>query len=521
MVTAVVAAAASQRVSSMMTPRPVRAAERSRQRGPGVWLRRGPRGSSLGPPPRRRQPRAFGIFDELKKQSSSSLAEEEPAEPLPDHFDLDTSILLAGFAFESYLSPEGGLLDTDVRGGSTSYLSPFVREVFAGIVEVTVVRCDKLPKADVLGKSDPYCLLSTGGGSSYRTKTKRMTLDPRWKEDEATARLYVRREERQQVLTIRVLDEDLLESDDLLGVVTVRLKDIVAAARSPLGKVKTFAGSAGEERTFELPAGHGGPGGGTVTVKMRFLPFNPPAAEMVSRGLKRAAKKMGKKTAASSGGAAKEMDARLKLAAKAAGVAAGAVAGGIDYISKESARREFEAALWTVKPEGDWAVLASQKGLQVRGRDATPHRFEKVCFVENTNTDTQAAVWRCAPDKTIVVSFRGTEMTKVKDVITDANLTPSSFSPERVGGGGVFENEFDREGLSSAAGVEDGEEAMVHGGFLAAYDSVRGRVFAAVDDIIAHTPIGGGSLDSLDEDAEDDNKKHPWLQTKNADEHYH
>ena len=25
-------------------------------------------------------------------------------------------VLLAGFAFESYLSPEGGLLDTDVRG---------------------------------------------------------------------------------------------------------------------------------------------------------------------------------------------------------------------------------------------------------------------------------------------------------------------------------------------------------------------------------------------------------------------
>ena len=66
--------------------------------------------------------------------------EEEEQEPLPDHFDLDTSILLAGFAFESYLSPEGGLLDTDVRGGSTAYLSPFVREVFAGIVEVTVVK---------------------------------------------------------------------------------------------------------------------------------------------------------------------------------------------------------------------------------------------------------------------------------------------------------------------------------------------------------------------------------------------
>jgi hypothetical protein len=35
----------------------------------------------------------------------------------------------------------------------------------------------------------------------------------------------------------------------------------------------------------------------------------------------------------------------------------------------------------------------------------------------------------------------------------------------------------------------------VHGGFLSAYDSVRGRVFAAVDDIMAASaPASGGSL---------------------------
>ena len=102
----------------------------------------------------------------------------------------------------------------------------------------------------------------------------------------------------------------------------------------------------------------------------------------------------------------------------------------------------------------------------------------------------------------------GAEMTKVRDVITDANLTPSSFNPERVRGGGVFDfggdggdGDGDGDGgegkgtSSSIAGAEGGEEAMVHGGFLSAYDSVRARVFAAVDDIIAHTPCGSGSLD--------------------------
>ena len=74
-----------------------------------------------------------------------------------------------------------------------------------------------------------------------------------WRYSEATARLYVRRDPAQQVLTIRVLDEDLLESDDLLGVVNVPLKDFVDKAQSPLGKM--FAQT--EEKTLGLPAGSG------------------------------------------------------------------------------------------------------------------------------------------------------------------------------------------------------------------------------------------------------------------------
>jgi hypothetical protein len=81
---------------------------RQRQHG---W-RRQPRRTPGGAPLLR--PRAFGTFG--KQQPKESSDSSEPEEPLPEHFDLDTSILLAGFAFESYLSPEGGLLDTDVRG---------------------------------------------------------------------------------------------------------------------------------------------------------------------------------------------------------------------------------------------------------------------------------------------------------------------------------------------------------------------------------------------------------------------
>ena len=142
--------------------------------------------------------RLNAVDAEAPSSSSSSNDAAATAQiPTPPHFDLDTSILLAGFAFESYLSPEGGLVDRDVRGGSTAYLSDFVREVFAGVLEATVVRCDGLPKTDVLvgASSDPYVVLALGA-SSHRTKTKTRTIAPRWngERDDAVARLFVRRD---------------------------------------------------------------------------------------------------------------------------------------------------------------------------------------------------------------------------------------------------------------------------------------------------------------------------------------
>lgn len=49
----------------------------------------------------------------------------------------------------------------------------------------------------------------------------------------------------------------------------------------------------------------------------------------------------------------------------------------------------------------------------------------QVCFVENTKTDTQAAVWRNSARRQVVVAFRGTEMAKLKDIATDARQARS------------------------------------------------------------------------------------------------
>ena len=54
----------------------------------------------------------------------------------------------------------------------------------------------------------------------------------------------------------------------------------------------------------------------------------------------------------------------------------------------------------------------------------------KVCSIENTETDTQASVWADFKGKQLVISFRGTEQVKFKDILTDINLiqvSPKSY----------------------------------------------------------------------------------------------
>jgi hypothetical protein len=383
--------------------------------------------------------------------------------PLPPNFDLDTAVLLGGFAFESYSTPEGGVVDADVQGGSTAYLSDFVREVYLGVLEVTMVRAEGLPRGDTLGLSDPYCVVSVGGGSSARTGTKRFTLDPKW-DDEAPMRLLVKRTRpgdstfanaANQTLTVRVLDEDGGKSDDLLGVTRLPLRALIDGSLVKIPLTGKIGLAVEEEVTATLTAEGGGKGGGSIVARLRFVPFNPRADAVVGQGLRRAARLMERK-------GEKDGSESMRLAAKATG----AVAGGLAFVTAELNRGEREGGLWAVKPDGEWATLATTKRLVVRGKDASPHDFEKVCFVESTRTDTQAAVWRCVQDRVCVVSFRGTEMSKPMDVLTDVNLAPAAFTPERVE-------------------VEDGEESpRVHGGFLAAYDSVKRRILNAVDDVV-------------------------------------
>ena len=483
----------------------------------GTSSSRGPR----APEPRARDRLSIRVSSSSphRRRGASRPALGEPPNAtrasLPAHFDLETAILLAGFAFEAYASPEGGARDEDVHGGRTAYVSDFVRDVFAGVLEVRVRAARGLPKADTLGASDPYVVLRLGCSaddddgrgrpvSGARTSTKKNTLSPSWGDDDAR-RLLVRRGGT-RTLALDVFDEDAFfeDGDDFLGTARVPFADLCDdadeasdASSSPaktrasraralaaaLAAAATPRGRRSVRREVRGARLEGGPGGGEVDLSLAFTPFTPPAREVASAGLKRAAALLSaaETTAAARAraptapepGSRRGAARRASLAARAASVVARDAAARLDALALESTRAKNESSSWAVAEGNDWSALASERA------DAAPERYEKVCFVENERTDTQCAVWRSRRDRTIVVAFRGTEMDKPLDFFTDVNfkLAPFEFLAERGasetrGGGGA-------DAAAAARGA-----GCAHGGFLRAYESVRARVFAAVDDVI-------------------------------------
>ncbi|KAL3726795.1 hypothetical protein ACJRO7_031660 [Eucalyptus globulus] len=102
-----------------------------------------------------------------------------------------------------------------------------------------------------------------------------------------------------------------------------------------------------------------------------------------------------------------------------------------------------------------WALLATSLGHP----SFVKSEFEKICFLDNASTDTQAAIWRDSARRRLVVAFRGTEQSRWKDLRTDLMMAPAGLNPERIGG-------------------DFKEEVQVHSGFLSAYDSVRIRILS-------------------------------------------
>ncbi|KAL9232923.1 hypothetical protein vseg_007983 [Gypsophila vaccaria] len=140
--------------------------------------------------------------------------------------------------------------------------------------------------------------------------------------------------------------------------------------------------------------------------------------------------------------------------------------GGLEETGAEEMRALFSSAESAMEA---WAMLATSLGHP----SLIKSEFEKICFLDNSSTDTQVAIWRDLARKRLVVAFRGTEQARWKDLMTDLMLLPAGLNPERIGG-------------------DFKQEVQVHSGFLSAYDSVRTRIMSLLKKAIGFVDDDAG-----------------------------
>lgn len=91
------------------------------------------------------------------------------------------------------------------------------------ILSVTLIEGANVPKADLFGLSDPYCILSIKGkGDEQKSKYIDNTESPQWNDNFT---FFV--DNQNQILHIDLMDKDLPpKKDDLLGSVDIELSQL-------------------------------------------------------------------------------------------------------------------------------------------------------------------------------------------------------------------------------------------------------------------------------------------------------
>jgi len=91
----------------------------------------------------------------------------------------------------------------------------------ANKIIIKLLEARNLQDTDVIGKCDPYCILSLHRGKeTFKSKVVKSTVNPVWNEE-----FTFHFENLNDVLRIRVYDNDTATTDDYLGELNIDLKD--------------------------------------------------------------------------------------------------------------------------------------------------------------------------------------------------------------------------------------------------------------------------------------------------------
>jgi hypothetical protein len=425
---------------------------------------------------------------------------DSPQPPLTSaQFDLNLALALGAHAFDAYNDPAvgtgkrcEGFDSTALTFSSTEFIKRTFKGLIVGVVRKGQFKAEK--EGDLMerivtgGLPDTYVRVSLDETSNtrtlenFRSKVKKNDNMPEWQEPFS---LYVRGDPDDATLRFHVFDEDLFKEDNLVGVGEVSLKQFLASSRE------------NDKSVVELPVpiytiskvgGWFGLGGsrkrkGTVLVELQYVDFgattahssSPPEADKLQLQL--------------------QQQQRRRIT-----VPKGASPGEADWEGLVSSR----IRKYVNSSSGEDSSLDSKDGPGRALLRSMGSGLHQVCTIDNTETDTQGSVWVDYDSRLIVLSFRGTEQIKVKDVLTDINLVQADYFT------GPVHRLREQEGGSSSEHkeIEELTSIRVHRGFLSAFRSIQPAVLQLLDAIMAPTHEA-----TLDTDKENEQQlQHPAWQ---------
>lgn len=119
-------------------------------------------------------------------------------------------------------------------------------------LDIELVRAVDLPRADILGLSDPYIKLHLNG-IVYKTNVKKNTLDPVWEEivifDDQKRGIW-----REQKLMVEIFDWNRVGSEKLLGRLAIEIQDLEQLQDGEEGAEEWFFLNDEEGNQVRLPS---------------------------------------------------------------------------------------------------------------------------------------------------------------------------------------------------------------------------------------------------------------------------
>ena len=361
-----------------------------------------------------------------------------------DKFDLPLAVILGGYSFEAYNEPPLGKVATGTDGTRIIFTSSeFIRHIFTGVVMITLERgevskenqkeeglLELISSGDLV---DPYVIITVQENDKTRvidsstSSIKKSTSKPEWKE---SFFLYIV-DPAYSKLNFTLMDKDYFKSDDILGYGSFSVADFLQFyPKFKSSDTKdTYPNIDNKPVKIPIPL---------------YINDNDKSWSLLPRPKR---KRTGTLFVEASVTKFDMTPTTKPLGTKAmTKLPQGATPGSVDWVRLLSSIIDNSRTVKDIKQKKD---KQNENVLSIV--DSITSGLHQICSIDNPDTDTQASIWADMSKRELILSFRGTEQIKFKDILTDINLIQVPFD-------------------DSNPTLKD---IKLHSGFLKAYQSVQ------------------------------------------------